>query len=240
MPTLVCPISQSLQDALDRHSKEAGEPVSQLVSSVLSRSLGIELQTARHLLSPQSRIDLMGEEEQQSGSITDQRLARVIEYMQANYAKALSIGDLSQEAGISKFHFVTVFRKKVGVTPHRYLIDMRLKKAASLLLRSQNTIEQIACACGYGRVAQFSTAFSRHFNKTPSFFRKEGGERTWDDIGPHRHSRGPRARFSTDRKEFVFSESMNSAGLHRLAERPYKRYSRSPISVGPAGASSDD
>jgi AraC family transcriptional regulator len=128
----------------------------------------------KHLLSPRSGTDLLTEEENRSGSISDQRLARVMDYMQVNYAKSLSTEDLSHEAGISKFHFVTVFRKKVGVTPHRYLMDLRLNKAASLLRRSQSTIEQIACACGYGHAAQFSTAFTRYFEKTPSFFRKEG------------------------------------------------------------------
>jgi transcriptional regulator GlxA family with amidase domain len=172
MPTLVCSISQSLEDALYRHSKEAGEPVSHLVSSALSRTLGIEHHNSGHLLSPHSGGDLIVEENR-SGSITDQRLARVIEYMQANYARTLSIEDLSHKAGISKFHFVTVFRKEVGITPHRYLIELRLNKAASLLRTSQSTIEQIACACGYGDAAQFSTAFTRYFNKTPSFFRKE-------------------------------------------------------------------
>jgi acetolactate decarboxylase len=45
MPTLICPISQSLQDALERQSKEAGEPISHLVSSALSWCLGMDLHT---------------------------------------------------------------------------------------------------------------------------------------------------------------------------------------------------
>jgi AraC family transcriptional regulator len=129
---------------------------------------------AKHLLSMRSGTDLLAEEENRSGSISDQRLARVIEYMQVNYARSVSIEDLSHEAGISKFHFVTLFRKKVGVTPHRYLTDLRLNKAATLLRNSRSTIEQVARACGYGHGAQFTTAFTRYFDKTPSFFRKEG------------------------------------------------------------------
>jgi AraC-like DNA-binding protein len=117
---------------------------------------------------------LIFSEENRSVSISDQRLARVMEYMQVNYARSLSIEDLSHEAGISKFHFVTVFRKKVGITPHRYLTGLRLNQAASLLQRSRSTIEQVARACGYGHAAQFTTAFTRYFDKAPSFFRKEG------------------------------------------------------------------
>jgi acetolactate decarboxylase len=45
MPTLVCPISQSLQEALEKQSKETGEPISHLVSSALSRCMGVELHT---------------------------------------------------------------------------------------------------------------------------------------------------------------------------------------------------
>lgn len=138
---------------------------------------------AKHLLSPHSGTDPLAEEENRSGPISDQRLARVMEYMQVNYARSLSIEDLSHEAGISKFHFVTVFRKKVGVTPHRYLTDLRLNKAASLLQKSRSTIEQVARACGYGHAAQFTAAFTRYFDKTPSFFRKEGFSRASEEDG---------------------------------------------------------
>jgi AraC family transcriptional regulator len=138
---------------------------------------------AKHLLSPHSGTDPLAEEENRSGPISDQRLARVMEYMQVNYARSLSIEDLSHEAGISKFHFVTVFRKKVGVTPHRYLTDLRLNKAASLLQKSRSTIEQVARACGYGHAAQFTAAFNRSFDKTPSLFRKEGFRRASEEDG---------------------------------------------------------
>jgi AraC family transcriptional regulator len=138
---------------------------------------------AKHLLSPHSGTDPLAEEENRSGPISDQRLARVMEYMKVNYARSLSIEDLSHEAGISKFHFVTVFRKKVGVTPHRYLTDLRLNKAASLLQKSRSTIEQVARACGYGHAAQFTAAFTRSFDKTPSLFRKEGFRRASEEDG---------------------------------------------------------
>jgi AraC family transcriptional regulator len=138
---------------------------------------------AKHLLSPHSGTDPLAEEENRSGPISDQRLARVMEYMQVNYARSLSIEDLSHEAGISKFHFVTVFRKKVGVTPHRYLTELRLNKAASLLQKSRSTIEQVARACGYGHAAQFTAAFTRYFDKTPSLFRKEGFRRASEEDG---------------------------------------------------------
>lgn len=45
MPTLVCPISQSLQNALETRSRETGEPISHLVSSGLSRCMGVPLHT---------------------------------------------------------------------------------------------------------------------------------------------------------------------------------------------------
>ena len=45
MPTLVCPISQSLQDALEKLSRETRDPISHLVSSALSRFVGVPLHT---------------------------------------------------------------------------------------------------------------------------------------------------------------------------------------------------
>ena len=121
----------------------------------------------KHLLSTQNPEYSIAED-RRTARLSDQRLRRVLDFVHAYYMKPLNLDDLAREAGISKFHFVGVFRKQVGVTPHRYLADMRLDEAAKLLETTTLTIEQIARSCGYKSTANFSTAFAQRFGKRPS------------------------------------------------------------------------
>jgi len=109
------------------------------------------------------------------GTLTDARLARVMEYMSSHYAESLTLEQLAAEACISKYHFARLFRQKVGRSPHRYLMEIRLETARRMLLSSDATIAQVAAACGYPTATHFSTAFTRRFGMSPTAFRSVPG-----------------------------------------------------------------
>ena len=105
------------------------------------------------------------------GALTDRRLARVLEMMSARLADPLGLDELAAEAGVSKFHFVRLFREKVGATPHATLVRLRLEAAQSMLAASDLEIGTIAGLCGYGRGSELATAFRRRFGITPLAWR---------------------------------------------------------------------
>ncbi len=78
---------------------------------------------------------------------------------------------LAEEAGVSPFHFVRLFREAMGVTPRRYLTKTRMEAAASLLADTDLSILDIALECGYQSQSHFSTAFQQHFSCPPSRYR---------------------------------------------------------------------
>lgn len=125
---------------------------------------------AVHLLSRYgTRINT--EDRRSGGILSDARLARVLEYISYHFAEALTLERLAAEACISKYHFVRLFRERVGQSPHKYLAEIRLDTAQRMLISTDLSIAEIAVECGYSTASHFSTAFARRFGMTPTSFR---------------------------------------------------------------------
>jgi len=145
---------------------------------------------ATHLLSRQSRWPGGHGDDRQPGTLSDRRLERVLAYMDARYMEPLSLDDLAREAGVSRFHFVRFFRARVGVTPHRHVVRLRMDAAAALLAETDRSVEDIALACGYHTARHFAAAFRRHFSRTPSAYRPDARDLTRHRLGPFEEPRG--------------------------------------------------
>ncbi|SEC42883.1 AraC family transcriptional regulator [Terriglobus roseus] len=103
--------------------------------------------------------------------ISDYRLVRVLEYIDAHLSDRLDLRALSREAGISQFHFAALFRKAVGASPHRHILQLRLQTARSMLCHTDKSILEIALSCGFGTESHFAAAFRREFSQSPMNFR---------------------------------------------------------------------
>jgi len=114
-----------------------------------------------------------GDDVRSAGWIEDRRLARVLEFMAANFSKPLTIAQLADEACVSKFHFSRLFRARLDQTPHRYLTELRLDAARRMLLTTDLAVTEVGAACGFASPPHFSTAFSRRFGVSPSRARRE-------------------------------------------------------------------
>ena len=81
---------------------------------------------------------------------------------------------LAREAGISRFHFVRLFHRRLRITPHQYLVRLRLDHAKRLLETTDLAIGAVASACGYTHAGRFAAAFHAAFAVRPSRFRRAG------------------------------------------------------------------
>ena len=106
-------------------------------------------------------------------NLADRRLARVIDFMHHHFGKEITLDQLAREAGISRFHFVRLFRKRLLVTPHRYLVRLRLDHARFLLRTTDLDINAVALACGYTHPGRFAAAFYAAFALHPSQLRRQ-------------------------------------------------------------------
>lgn len=126
---------------------------------------------AAHLLSLHSKWSAPSAGVRNPGAISDRRLERVLGFMEQNYAENLSLAELAREAGVSRFHFVRLFKECTGLTPHSYLIRLRMNAGAALLGDTDLGVQEIALMCGYASAAHFTAAFQRHYSLSPSAHR---------------------------------------------------------------------
>ena len=126
---------------------------------------------AVHLLSMQSGWPDLSQDKRSPGTLESRQLAHVLEYMNVHYKDALSLDKLAEEARVSRFHFVRLFKEKVGIPPHHYLIKIRMEAAAALLRDTDLSVMEIAFDCGYQSAAHFSAAFQKHFSQSPRLYR---------------------------------------------------------------------
>lgn len=79
---------------------------------------------------------------------------------------------LAQEAGLSPYHFLRIFSKVLGVTPHQFLIRSRLRRAAGLLLETELPVTDIALDSGFADLSNFARTFHRVAGLSPAKFRR--------------------------------------------------------------------
>ena len=72
---------------------------------------------------------------------------------------------------MSKYHFLRVFRRLTGVTPHQYLISARLRRAALALASSREPVIAVALDAGFGDLSTFNKTFRAAFGLTPTQYR---------------------------------------------------------------------
>lgn len=108
----------------------------------------------------------------------EQRLVRAIKFIDANFENKLSLDEICKHAGLSKFHFHRLFLAFYDLNIYEYMKALRLKEAANRLIReSQTQIIEIAFSSGFENPQAFARAFRKHFNQSPSAFRKSPN---WD------------------------------------------------------------
>jgi AraC-like DNA-binding protein len=99
-------------------------------------------------------------------------------WLDENAHEPIDLAAAAEHAGLSAFHFLRVFERVVGVTPHQYLVRARLRRAARLLAADSRPIIDVAFDAGFGDVSNFVRSFRRAAGVSPRRFRQAArGER---------------------------------------------------------------
>jgi AraC-like DNA-binding protein len=98
------------------------------------------------------------------------RLVQSKLYIDNNFSDKLLVIDIADEAYCSRFHFIRLFKKVYGRTPHQYLTFVRLGEAR-LKLRENLSVNEVCYSVGFESPKTFATLFKRTFGQTPSDYR---------------------------------------------------------------------
>lgn len=99
-------------------------------------------------------------------------LKRVLEKIEANLDADLTVTNLAQETGYSRGHFLRMFRAATGLTPHQYVLDLRLRRAQDSLKRKDTRIIDVALSCGFSSQSHMTSVFRQRLEMTPAEFRR--------------------------------------------------------------------
>jgi AraC-like DNA-binding protein len=110
------------------------------------------------------------------GSAAPRDRRRAVEaamWIDAHAHRDIGLDSAAAEAGLSPFHFLRLFSRVLGVTPHQYLVRARLRHAARLLADDEDrAITEVALDVGFADLSNFVRTFHRAAGVSPSGFRK--------------------------------------------------------------------
>ncbi|MGR7239414.1 AraC family transcriptional regulator [Klebsiella aerogenes] len=104
--------------------------------------------------------------------------SRIMNWIEAHYASKFSLDQLACDLGLSRSYTSRVFRQQTGGNIHEYLLTRRIKRSCDLLRNSDESIDAIALAVGFGEVTYFITCFKKMMRQTPLQYRKASQRRS--------------------------------------------------------------
>ena len=96
-----------------------------------------------------------------------------IRWLHQHYENDISIDRMSEVAGLSPAHFCKSFKAYTGISPHKYLLQVRIEKARELLCDANMTCSDIAERVGFPTSAAFSRTFRKVIGKSPMHWIKQ-------------------------------------------------------------------
>lgn len=100
------------------------------------------------------------------------RYKRMISYIEENYMKKITLGELAEAAQCNPQYLCHFFKEIAGVPPVQYLIGYRIEKAKEALEHSTKTVLEISFDCGFENVSYFIRQFKKAVGMTPREYRK--------------------------------------------------------------------
>ncbi len=104
--------------------------------------------------------------------LSDFKRQQVMEYVNEHLHQEIKLAELAALTQLSPYHFLRLFKQSVGVTPHQYILQCRIKKAKFLLQHSELSIADIATSVGFCDQSHLNRYFKRIVGVTPKKFLK--------------------------------------------------------------------
>jgi AraC family transcriptional regulator len=121
------------------------------------------------LLSAPSAVDAASAR----GGLAPWQQRKLDQYFKDNLGRPLRLRLLAELVNLSVSHFNRSFKASRGIAPHRYIVQLRLELAQSLMRSTNDPLCDIALACGLTDQAHLTKLFRRHLGQTPNAWRRK-------------------------------------------------------------------
>jgi AraC family transcriptional regulator len=107
------------------------------------------------------------------GGLPEARLKRVLEYIDANVGRNITLSELAGVVDMSLYYFAVLFRQSTGLSPHQYILKQRVKRAKELLRNPKLSVLDVSISVGFEQQNNFARAFRRVIGVSPTQFRRD-------------------------------------------------------------------
>ena len=147
-------IAMALRDGL-----QDGRSVDQIYGEALSTALAV------HLLREYGGVP--AGRPYASGTLSREKLMRAIEYIHDRLETELTVSEIARAVHMSPYHFTRLFKRSTGLSPYRYVIQSRVKKAKELLTSGKFSIIETAHRLGFADQSHLTRHLKHLFGVTP-------------------------------------------------------------------------
>jgi AraC-like DNA-binding protein len=155
---------------------------SQLADQLINLHAGLQVASTDPLLKEARVLDLLESlfarllkppPQVISGTLLPRQLLRLRDYMEAHLCDKITLDDLAILLGLDRFRLLKLFKRTVGMTPHAWLLRLRLESAVELIkMKHDMSIADIAHAVGFFDQSHFTRAFRDAYGVTPTRFQR--------------------------------------------------------------------
>lgn len=110
-------------------------------------------------------------------SLKDESIKLAIGYIKSHISEKLTLDEIANEAGLSKYYFLREFKKMTGETPIAFINKTRCEYAKKLLITGRYTIKEVCERTGFDDMSYFAKNFKTYTGLTPSNYIKQNGKR---------------------------------------------------------------
>jgi AraC family transcriptional regulator len=136
--------------------------------SLLADSLALAIANRLVVLNARERKATCAVERQ----LSSRSVRSIRDFVEANIADCIKLDDLAAICGVSPEYFIRVFKSSLGVSPHRYVIGVRIHHAKLLLTDPNIGLAEVAMRCGFAHQQHFTNTFRRMTGLSPGAYRR--------------------------------------------------------------------
>ena len=107
-----------------------------------------------------------------ASEIFDARIEDIVNYIAENFQNKITLDDLSRMSHLSREYMISLFKKKIGTSPHQYILNYRISYACNLFQRGY-TVSQAYKECGFSELTNFSVRFKQVMGVSPAEYKKQ-------------------------------------------------------------------